>query len=425
MKGGSMKRRRAGLATLVLLLIVLVALPAVPACGGGDEGEGETLLVGVLADFTGTAGSAMQPTIKAFEDYMTKELPNSDNPLPGDLKVEFTRFDTQLDYSKTTPGYLELKGRGVKMMVVMNAQDRELLGDTPEADSMPTIGTMGLQSRLSDDWMLTTWSPIQSQGEVQMLFIMDNWDYAGKGRSPKVGHLGYTLSSSTYYQEGIQKVLDANPTKFTWGGFERGSLGQVTWGSEVSRLMGCDYIIVSVAGSMLSSFVAQARDGGYTGKFITGMEGFPGFWGLVTGQIKSKDQLYGCYYVAWWPWWNEDVPMIRDCRDYINETYSGAKAEELLKASSVISGRELGRALEEAIRNAVKEVGVENLDAVALKDGMRAIDLELEGYLDRWQVTANTNCLQWSQRAFEYSLTEEVWKPMEKVYEPTLTRPAG
>jgi Periplasmic binding protein len=428
-----MKRTRAGLAILVLLAAVLVALPALAGCGGGGGGEEIVIKIGVMADFTGTAGSAMQPTIQAFEDYLEKIVPNSSNPLPQGVKVEFVPFDTQLKYEKTVPGYLYLKGQGVKMMVVMNAQDRELLGTKPDQDGMPTIGTMGLQSMIGDEWMLTTWSPIQSQGEVEMLFIMDDWDYTAEGRSPVVGHLGYTLSSSSYYQEGIQKVIDANPGKFAWGGFERGALTTVQWTSEIGRLTdkGCDYIIVSVAGPLLSSFVSQARAAGYEGKFITGMEGFPGFWPLVTGSVGSKAQLHGCYYVAWWRWWNEvdTVPLIQDCLDYIDE-YRGGSAE-LKGTSSVISGRELGIALEAALRNAIEAVGAENVDGSALKDGLRAIDISneagsvLEGYLDHWQVTPNTNCLQWSQRAFEYSLTEEVWKPLPTVYHPTLTRPAG
>ncbi len=417
-----MKRRRAGLAILVLLAALLVALPALAGCGGGGKSEERVIKIGILADFTGTAGTAMQPTIQTVEEYLTKVVPAS-NPLPG-VKVEFTRFDTQLDYSKVTGGYLELKSRGVDMMVIMNAQDKELLGSRPKDDEMPCIGTMGLQSMLADQWSITTWSPIQSQGEVQMRFIMDNWDYAGTGRSPKVGHLGYTLTSSQYYQDGIDLVREAYPDKFTWAGLERGTLGNVAWTSEVSRLKSCDYIIVSVAGAMLSSFVSQARAAGYTGKFITGMEGFPGFWDLVTDAMAgSMDKLYGCYYVAWWPWWDEDVPVIQDAKDYI-ATYHAGNAEELMKSSTTISGWELGMAIEMAIRNAIDAVGADNIDSLALKDGLRAIDVQLPGYINRWQTTANNNALQWKQRAFEYSITGDKFVPLETIYEPVLTKPA-
>lgn len=425
-KGGSMKRRQAGLAILVLLAALLVAVPALVGCGGGGKEEEKTILIGIMADFTGTAGTAMQPTIKAMEDYLTKVVPASDNPFDG-LKVKFTRFDTQLDYSKVTGGYEELKARGVQMMIIMNAQDKELLGDRPDEDGIPCIGTMGLQSGLEDEWSITTWSPIQSQGEVQMRWIMDNWDYEGTGRNPEVGHLGYTLVSSTYYQQGIDAVRNdaAYAGKFTWGGFEKGPLGNVAWTSEVGRLKSCDYIIVSVAGAMLSSFVAQARNGGYTGKFLTGMEGFPGFWPLVTDQIGSMDQLYDCYYVAWWPWWDEDVPVIQDCKKYIQDNYAGAEAAELLGTSSTISGWELGMAIEEAIRIAIDKVGAENVNKQALRDGLFAIDMQPEGYINRWQSSKGcNNTLQWNQRAFHFSIAENKFVPLETVYEPVLTKPA-
>ncbi len=414
-----MKQKRLVLAIAVFLGVLLVALPALPGCGGGGGGE-PVIKIGVLADFTGTAAFAMQPTMQAMEDYLRVVLPEKD-PLPG-VRVEFTHFNTELDYSKSIPGYLALKGRGVDMMVIPNAQDRELIGDRLAQDKIPVLSSQGLASMLDSEWSVCSVSPVQSQGEVEMRFIMDNWD--GEG-SPKVGHLGFSLESSDYHQEGIQSVLDEYPDQFTWVGFERGTIGKVTWASEVGRLKDCDYIIMSVAGPMLSSFVSQARAAGYTGAFITGMEGFPGFWDLVTDAMKgSPEQLYDCYYVAWWPWWNEeDVPLIQDCKEYV-DTYHADEADELMRSSSVISGWSLGLVLEAAIRGAVEAVGAENVDGVALKNAIREMDMEVEGYADRWHVTETNNCLSWSQRVFEWNISENAWFPQDTVYVPELTKPA-
>jgi ABC-type branched-subunit amino acid transport system substrate-binding protein len=417
-----MKGKRVGLAILIVLVALLGALPALAGCAGG-ESEERVIKIGVLADFTGTAAFAMQPTIKTADNYVTKVVPEG-NPLPG-VKVEFTIFDTQLNYSRTVPGYLELKGRGVDMMIIPNAQDVELLGERLAQDQMPVISTQGLQSQLASEWSMSTVSTVQSQGEAVMRFIMDHWDYAGKGRSPVVGHLGYTLTSTEYYQAGIDSVLNANPGKFTWNRIERGTLGNTTWTSEVIRLKDCDYILVSVAGPMLSSFVSQARNGGYTGVFITGMEGFPGFFGLVQSALKgSPEQLYGCYYLAWWPWWNEDLPYIEDCLEYI-DTYAAGDRDELLNSSAVISGWGLGMVVEAAIRNAIEAVGADNIDRVALKNGMRAINMEVTGFGDIWKLTSANNCLQWQQRAFEWKLDEEEWVALPTYYDPVLSKPAA
>ncbi len=404
---------RPAIAAALLLAVILL-----PACGGGGPGGGSTLLVGVLADFSGVAAPAVQPAVKALEDYLTAVVPASSSPLPGSLKVEFTHFDTELDYAMVIPGYVELLDRGVDVMVVMNPQDRELLGDMPEADNMPTICPAGVQSRLNDEWMLAVWSPVQSQAQAMMEFIMDDWDYSGQGRSPKVGHLGSMLFSSEYYQEGIEAAMEANPGRFTPGGLERAMLGNETWDSHIVGLLGSDYIITSVPGAMLSSFVAQARSGGYAGKLVSGVEGFPGFWSQVATAVTSRDHLQGCYCVGWWPWWNEAAPLVRDCRSYVAASYPAGDAAGLLRSSSVIAGWEMGLALEQAIRNAAAAAGAEEPDGQALKDGMRAVDVQIEGCLERWRVTPGNNCLQWSQRAFQYSVAGDAWEPLQKVYRP-------
>lgn len=413
-----MNRKKLKLAIVVVLGVLLVALPGFVACATEEEGSQKVIKIGVLADFTGTAASAMQPTMQAMEDYLRKVVPDK-NPLPG-VKVKFVHFDTQLDYSRTTNGYLTLLGQNVDMMVIPNAVDRQILGNRFVEDQMPSVNSQGLESLLTNEWMLNNQSTVQSQGEVAMQWIMDTWDYT-KG-VPKVGHLGFTLSSSEYYQEGIDRVIAANPGKFTWVGTERGLIGNTDWTSAINRLDkngATDYIIVSVAGPMVSSFVDQARARGYDGAFVSGNEGFPGFWDLVTGRT-SPSQLYGCYYVAWWPWWNEDVPFINDVKEYV-ETYFPGDADAMMKASPAISGWALGIVIEDGIRRAIDEVGAENVDSVALQKALAAIDMDVEGYGNPWKVTPNDNCIAWAQRAFEWKIDQENWEPISDWYFPIST----
>jgi ABC-type branched-subunit amino acid transport system substrate-binding protein len=417
-KGGAMNRKKLKLAIVVVLGVLLVALPGFVACATEEEGSQNVIKIGVLADFTGTAASAMQPTMQAMEDYLTKVVPDK-NPLPG-VKVKFVHFDTKLDYSRTVGGYQTLLAQNVDMMVIPNAVDRQILGDRFADDQMPSVNSQGLESLLNNEWMLNNQSTVQSQGEVAMQWIMDTWDYS-KG-VPKVGHLGFTLSSSEYYQQGIDRVIAANPGKFTWVGTERGLIGNTDWTSAINRLDkdgATDYIIVSVAGPMVSSFVSQARARGYDGAFISGNEGFPGFWDLVTGQTPAS-QLYGCYYVAWWPWWNEDVPFINDAREYV-ETYLPGDADAMLKASPAISGWALGIVIEDGIRRAIDEVGAENVDSVALQQALAAIDMDVAGYGNPWTVTPNDNCVAWAQRAFEWKVDQDNWEPISGWYFPIST----
>lgn len=415
-----MYRSKLKLAIVVALGLLLLALPGFVACATEEEGSQNVIKIGVLADFTGTAASAMQPTMKAMEDYLTKVVPEK-NPLPG-VKVKFVRFDTKLDYSRTTDGYLWLLGQDVDMMVIPNAVDRQILGNRFADDQMPSVNSQGLESLLTNEWMVNNQSTVQSQGEVAMQWIMDTWDYETKGVPPKVGHLGFTLESSTYYQQGIDRVRAENPDKFSWVGTEKGLIGNTDWTSAINRLDkdgATDYIIVSVAGPMVSSFVSQARARGYDGAFVSGTEAFPGFWDLVIDQTEPSD-LYGCYYVAWWPWWNEDVPLINDVKDYV-QTYFPGEADAMMKGSPAISGWALGIVIEDGIRRAIDEVGAENVDSVALQKALAAIDMDVEGYGNPWTVTPNDNCIAWAQRAFEWKIDQDNWEPISDWYFPIST----
>lgn len=414
-----MNGKKLKLAIMVMLGVLLVALPGFVACATEEEGSQNVIKIGVLADFTGTAASAMQPTMRAMEDYLTKVVPER-NPLPG-VKVKFVHFDTQLKYERTTDGYLTLLGQGVDMMVIPNAVDRQILGTRFAENQMPSVNSQGLESLLTNEWMVNNQSTVQSQGEVAMQWIMDTWDYDTKG-VPKVGHLGFTLESSTYYQEGIDRIIAANPGKFTWVGTEKGLIGNTDWTSAIKRLDkdgATDYIIVSVAGPMVSSFVSQARARRYDGAFVSGIEAFPGFWDLVTHQTEPSD-LYGCYYVAWWPWWNEDVPLINDAKEYV-ETYFPGDADAMMKASPAISGWALGIVIEDGIRRAIDAVGADNIDGPALQEALAAIDMDVEGYGNPWTVTSNNNCVAWAQRAFEWKIDQDNWEPISGWYFPMST----
>jgi PKD repeat protein len=374
--------------------------------------EKTVIKIGVLAAFTGPTASAMQSTIQSMEDYLTKVVPGKD-PLP-EVEVQFAHFDTRLDYARIVTGYLSLLAQGVDMMVIPNAVDREILGDRFAEDQMPSVNFQGLETQLTDEWMVNNQSTVQSQGEVAMQWIMDTWDYETEG-VPKVGHLGSTLSSSEYYQQGIDRVIAANPGKFTWVGTERGLVGQLVWTSEINSLESCDYIIVSGVGPMAASFVIQARGRGYEGAFVSGSEAFPGSWDLVTAATPAS-QLYDCYYVAWWPWWNEDVAFIGDVREYV-QTYHPGEAEAMMKGSSAISGWALGLVIEDGIRRAIDKVGADDINGAALQQALAEINMDIEGYGDPWKVTSN-NCLAWAQRAFEWKIDESNWEPISGWYLP-------
>jgi hypothetical protein len=125
-------------------------------------------------------------------------------------------------------------------------------------------------------------------------------------------------------------------------------------------------------------------------------------------QGVASDQLYSLYHVAYWPWWNEDVPFVNDLEEAI-QNYHPGEAEELMKESGPLTGWGWGVYIADAIRRAVEEVGAENVDGAAIRDALAETNLSLEGFGNTWTFTENRHVLTLAQRAYEYNPEEDDW----------------
>ena len=396
-----MSQRLIRTVALILLGVLLVTLPGLAGCAEEKE-EVPEITIGVLTDFTGTASFAVKPTINAMMDYF--RMIEEENPIPG-VKVKFVTYDTRLDYARTVPGYIWLKGQGAIMMHTINPADNEILVDRYEEDEIPVIGSQVQPKLLGDPWMFCFSSSNANEAEVLMKWIMDTWEYYPT--PPKIGHLGWTLMSTEYHQDGIDAAMEANPGKFDWVGVERAPLGTTVWAVEIDRLKDCDFIIVSVVGPMAASFVKEARARGYEGNFLSGINAFPGYWDLVRGAVP-EDELYGCYHAGHWPWWSEDVLFITKLKEAI-QTYRSGEAEALMRSSGPLTGWAYGMLMVDAIKRAVEEVGAENVDGTALRNALAEIDMTVAGWGNPWRIIENENFLARAERVYEWSIAEEDW----------------
>ncbi len=397
-----MSQRLIKTVALILLGVLLLTLPGLAGCAGEKE-EVPEIVIGVLTDFTGTASFAVKPTINAMMDYFS--MVEEEDPIPG-VKIKFITYDTRLDYARITPGYVWLKGRGAVMMHIVNPADNEILIDRYAEDEIPVIGSQVQPTLLGNPWMFCFSSSNANETEVLMQWVMESWDYDALG-TPKIGHLGWTLMSTEYHQEGIDAAMKANPGKFDWVGVQRVPMGTTTWAGEVSKLKDCDFIVVSVVGPMAASFVKEARARGYEGNFLSGINAFPGYWDLVRAAVP-EDELYGCYHAGHWPWWNEDVPFITKLKGAI-QRYRSGEAEALMRSSGPLTGWAMGMLMTDAISRAVEEVGAENVDGTAIRDALAETNMTVPGWGNPWRFTAEENFLARAERVYEWIIAEEDW----------------
>lgn len=402
-----MRNRLTKILVLVLSGVLLISLPGLAACGGDDDtGEEKEILIGILTDFTGPAASAVKPTVDGFMEYI--ELMQERDPIPG-VEIKFITRDQRTDYSRTVPGYIWLKGRGVDTICILSPTDRTGMAARFGEDKMPVFGSGLTDAFPANDFEWNVWGTNGHEVEALMQWVMDtDWDYAGEGRPPKIGHLGWILDSTDFHQTGIDYAIQANPGKFEFVGLEKAPMGTSAWTIEVNNLMESDYIVVSVVGGMMASFIKDARLMGYEGNFLSGTNAFPGYWDLARAIVQPADQLYGSYFANWSPWWDEDVQFIRDAKEIVNRWHAD-EAESLFKGTPGLSGPMMGLMVFDALKRAVADVGIEELDGDAINDAFAETNLVVDGFGNTWKFGDDYHALLSTLRIMEWNTEDVNW----------------
>ncbi len=387
--------------TLTALSIVVVAVSGLVGCANG--GAGDEIVIGVLTDFTGSASFAIKPTVEAMTDYF--RMVEEEGLLPG-AKVRFVNYDTKLDYGRVGPGYESLKAKGTVMMHVLNPADKDIVAGTAAEDGIPIIASQETTGHERREWLFNTYAPIGTEVEAMLQHIMDTWDYETDG-IPRIGHLGWTLETTDYHQEGIDNIMTAYPGKFEFVGLQRATMGQSTWAGEIARLQNSDFILMSVVGSMMATFIREARDRGYEGGFLSGINAFPGYWDNARAVVPAEN-LYECYYAGQWPWWNEDVPFIESLKEAIQK-YRPGDAETRMRSSGPITGWCMGWFMADAVRRAVEQYGAENVDGAAIKEALETTSLDIEGFGNVWNLDKG-QFFVWRKNIFRWNTSALDWE---------------
>ncbi len=408
--------RRTTLAILAILGLILAIMPATAGCGG--ETPAGTIIVGSLADFSGQAAFAVVPTVDAVKDsfnfYMEKD------PIPG-LTVEWITYDHQLNYSKTIEGYQDLKSKGMNLLYAMGPTERQQLTTYVEEDKMPVLGSQPTEATLDFPWIFDMVTAQTWQGEYPLQWIAETWDYAGKG-VPVIGHQGWTLTTTTEIQKGIDKVLaDSDYAgKFNFVGLDKATMTNVTWSTSYEKFKDCDFVWCSTVGNSLATFVSQMRSLGYKGAFMSTGDSFAGYWQLVQGKTPAAD-LYECYY----PWWGSIAGSDANTADWYADMVEVTQAnhpsdwQSRVASTGPLTGWIKGRVLHEALKNAVDEVGADKLDGEAIKAGFEAIDLKMEETGNTFTYKDDIHTGLRTSRILTWDVAASKWKPAsDKWYWP-------
>jgi len=386
---------------LTVLSAMLIAVSGLVGCGG--EAAGEEIVIGFLCDFTGPGSFAIKPTVESIQDYFKVQ---EEEGTFGDVRITFATYDTKLDYGRVGPGYESLKAKGTVMMYVVNPAEAAIIASKAAEDQMPIMTSAVTPEQEPNEWIFNTFSSTGTEVEAVLQYVMDTWDYDTNG-VPKIGHLGWTLETTDHHQEGIDSILAEYPDKFEFVGIQRAPVSTSTWAGEVEKLRNSDYILISAVGSMMATFIREARDRDYEGGFLSGINAFPGYWPTARDVVPAAN-LYECYYAGMWPWYNEDVPFITNLKSAI-ETYRAADAADRLRNSGPITGWMQGWIIADAVKRAIDEYGLENVDSATMKEALEATNLDVQGFGNTWNLDKGPFFV-WTKKVFKWSTTALDWE---------------
>lgn len=378
-----MNRRLAATVSLLLVgILLLAAIPGLVGCGdnggGGDQVE---IIIGYEGDWTGPAAPGAAEYGGGFLDYI--KWTNEENPVPG-VKLTVKIYDTRSDYSRTPIGYAWLKGQGMKVLAAPSPADIDINYSKLEQDQIPAFGTTSWLTRRNADWAFWVFDTMEGQTEFLMHWIATrDWDYATEGRNPKVALVGWSgLSVTVGSLAGAESYMAAHPGKFDWKGAHMSPIGNVNWSTEVSKLVGCDYIIIGTIGAGSATFIKESRNRDFTGGILSNSAPVTGWWNLITGSVDA-DLLYGQYSSQQMPWFSDNA-FTQFCLTIALKYRSQEWVDTAFKQSSYCTGPAWGMMVVGAIRKAAEEVGPENVDSHAIRTAAGSLDLDMTA--DGWGI---------------------------------------
>jgi len=324
------------------------------------------------------------------------------------VEIKVLSYDTKSDPSRVPQGYVWLKGRGAVMMSSA-PMDAELLRSSFEQDGIPFwIGASAL-SLYDSEWLASIFGAPESEHEILMEWVMDNWDYDQEGRSPKIGFIG--LAGVPFYEgqlDKIEEICAENPDKLEWLAPQMAPTTTKAWALEISRLKESDWIVVAMSGSFLASFIAEARARGYENQFMGPYSSVWGFWELVR-EATSVEDLDGVVTTSYFPWWSDTGSFIVAAKEYIHQFFSPGEAASLLRQTGPITGWAMGMVLVDTVRRAVENVGAENVDGTALREALLDTDMTEEGWGNPWRPVPGNNVFAKAVQLYQYRAAEDDW----------------
>jgi hypothetical protein len=176
---------------VISLALLLLLVPVMLGCGAKATGL-KVVKIGWISGLTGPAASSNEQVLDLHQALV--QYINADDPIPG-VKLALEVYDTRYDPAKASLGYAKLKDAGVVAIVtgdpIVNDTVRPLL----ERDQIPMLSYAPSQYSLDPpSYTFAFAQPMECIADAFLEYIHETWDYAGKGRNPRLANMGWDMS---------------------------------------------------------------------------------------------------------------------------------------------------------------------------------------------------------------------------------------
>jgi ABC-type branched-subunit amino acid transport system substrate-binding protein len=347
--------RGKGLWTILVVGVVAVFLLAACAPPTTLPTGGKVVEIGALPVLTGGGGSADQPCFLAFQDYI--KYFNEEERIPG-VTVELVWRDSATDIQRFLSGYGMLADRGVSVIWSDLTIAYGGLGARLEKDQIPLFaGGATATAVYPPGWIFDAWSTEGESAVVVLDYFNENW---GEDRPPR---LQLFVSETTFGREPAGEMTKyAESAGFEVLPLEISPLVVIDATTQLIRIQerGADLVYIQNIFTAGGPIMRDVERLGLQDKMQ-----FGGTAWVLGGQLIQMAPVgaEGFLSPRGLPWIDEtEIPGVKTLVD-MEMKYHG----EVYKAPEYQAGWVYAAITCEAVRRAIEEVGVENLDGAVVK----------------------------------------------------------
>lgn len=344
-----------------ILAVALSVALMVTACAPRAPEEGKQVVrIGMIAPLTGAPAAVVQIAWRNLEDclkyFEEKGIPGV--TLPAGVKIELLWGDSGFEVAKAISIYERMRERNVVLYYLPSPVEGEGLKSRLERDQVPGV-VMSVSENMMypPGWIFTIYPTESERFAVLCDWIMENWK---EERPPRIALMG-TDSPSGRAPE-VMGTAYARSLGMEVLPFEIVPYVPLDVTPQLVRLQerGADYAYIQAIWSTVAPIMRDAQRLGLTGKVRFG--GMENSQSIALLELGSAVEGYLAVRSA--PWYKE-VPILEE----VLRKYQGRIDTMGDGAMSLI----LFPAWIKAISTALENVGYENLDGRAVKEGFYSV----------------------------------------------------